>query len=332
MKVRWLEDIPGFPKDHISEYDATLVDAYHGSNVSITTRLDDVSEADSMKVWDTSNLPVSKIKFEFETVLRDDSVLLKALQHLRTYGLVFFQNVPGENGPLALGKHIGRLRDTFYGETWDVKSVAQATNIAYTHQFLGFHMDLLYFADPPGLQMLHCINNSCKGGESLFTDSFKAAEALKEKKPEAWKVLQEFPVSYHYDNAGQHYQYTHPVLQMKDSLVAGEGQILDCVNYSPPFQGPFVLPGGVAHGSNAASLEEFRNALQDFQAETEKKENIYQQKLAEGEMVLFNNRRVLHARNAFEPGAGERWLKGGYMDTDVVLSKMRTLKGSLLRK
>ena len=261
--------------------------------------------------------------------MKDDSILLKALQQLRAYGFVFFQNVPGENGPLDFGKHIGRLRDTFYGETWDVKSVAQAKNIAYTHQFLGFHMDLLYFADPPGLQMLHCIKNSCAGGESLFTDSFKAAETLREIKPESWKILKEFQVNYHYHNAGQHYQYAHPVLQMKPSLTAGEGDILDCVNYSPPFQAPFVLPGGVSYSTNAAKLEEFRNALEDFQKETERKENIYEQKLEEGEMVLFNNRRVLHARNAFEPGQGERWLKGGYMDTDVVLSRMRTLREKL---
>jgi hypothetical protein len=38
---------------------------------------------------------------------------------------------------------IGPIRETFYGASWDVKSVPNAKNIAYTSLFLGFHMDLM---------------------------------------------------------------------------------------------------------------------------------------------------------------------------------------------
>jgi alpha-ketoglutarate-dependent taurine dioxygenase len=46
-----------------------------------------------------------------------------------------------------------------------------------------------------------------------------------------------------------------------------------------------------------------------------------------GECVIFDNRRVLHARKAFEVGdAGkERWLRGTYLDWDPYWSKMRVL-------
>ena len=46
-----------------------------------------------------------------------------------------------------------------------------------------------------------------------------------------------------------------------------------------------------------------------------------------GECVLFDNRRVLHARKAFEVAdAGkERWLRGAYLDKDPFVSKLRVL-------
>lgn len=46
-----------------------------------------------------------------------------------------------------------------------------------------------------------------------------------------------------------------------------------------------------------------------------------------GECVIFDNRRVLHARKAFEVGdqGKERWLRGAYIDKDPFLSKLKVL-------
>lgn len=54
---------------------------------------------------------------------------------------------------------------------------------------------------------------------------------------------------------------------------------------------------------------------------------MYEHRLAEGELVIFDNRRVAHARTAFEAGIGERWLKGAYVDGDVWVSRWRGLSG-----
>ena len=42
--------------------------------------------------------------------------------------------------------------------------------------------------------------------------------------------------------------------------------------------------------------------------------------------MIFDNRRVLHARRAFDATKGERWLKGAYVDDDVFFSKLRVLQ------
>lgn len=55
-------------------------------------------------------------------------------------------------------------------------------------------------------------------------------------------------------------------------------------------------------------------------------ENVFEYRLEEGECVVFDNRRVLHARRAFDASQGERWLKGAYVDDDVFFSRLRVLQ------
>jgi alpha-ketoglutarate-dependent taurine dioxygenase len=66
-------------------------------------------------------------------------------------------------------------------------------------------------------------------------------------------------------------------------------------------------------------------AWRDFASKIEDEENLYEYRLQEGECVIFNNRRVLHGRRQFDTSAGERWLKGCYIDTDVFTSRFRVL-------
>lgn len=52
-------------------------------------------------------------------------------------------------------------------------------------------------------------------------------------------------------------------------------------------------------------------------------------KLAGGEMVVFDNRRVLHGREAFDPSTGFRHLHGCYVDRGEWDSRLRVLDRSL---
>ena len=38
-----------------------------------------------------------------------------------------------------------------------VESVPQPINVAYSSAYLSYHMDLVYYESPPGLQFLHCV-------------------------------------------------------------------------------------------------------------------------------------------------------------------------------
>jgi alpha-ketoglutarate-dependent taurine dioxygenase len=117
-------------------------------------------------------------------------------------------------------------------------------------------------------------------------------------------------------------------------LQEGSTENIHAVNYSPPFQGPLPLMNS-ATPEDSDRLSRLHEALRLFADGCDDSRNRYEVQLQPGDCVIFDNRRVLHARTAFEWTEGEeaegvekgRWLKGAYCDGDEVRSKWRTLQG-----
>lgn len=186
-----------------------------------------------------------------------------------------------------------------------------------------------YFESPPRYQILHCIRNRVHGGTSLFVDSFAAAETLRSTHPEDFKRLATTPVPFHYINDARHLHYSRPTITLDPASGNGgaEAQVTS-VSYSPPFQAP--LPRDTPH--------EFYDALARFAKLVEAPAAIYSHRLEEGQAVIFDNRRMLHARTAFEgrtsgndDGQPKRWLKGCYFEGDIMASHGRVLREKAAR-
>jgi hypothetical protein len=79
----------------------------------------------------------------------DDAAMNKVLTQVHRFGFSIIGGVPTTltgNDDCSLrrvAEAIGPIRNTFYGETWDVKSMRESKNVAYTDLNLGLHMDLL---------------------------------------------------------------------------------------------------------------------------------------------------------------------------------------------
>jgi len=78
-------------------------------------------------------------------------------------------------------------------------------------------------------------------------------------------------------------------------------------------------------GMTETSTKRFLTAARMLAQIMEREDLVYQMTMEEGTCVIFENRRVAHARNAFEMKAGERWLRGAYLDYDVFWSKFKVL-------
>ena len=53
---------------------------------------------------------------------------------------------------------------------------------------------------------------------------------------------------------------------------------------------------------------------------------------AAGDLIMFDNRRVLHGRGEFYPKTGDRALRGTYVERDDVMSKIREFEQQQHRK
>jgi gamma-butyrobetaine dioxygenase len=322
IHIKWENDIPGFGDDHVSIFPGgSLSVPFLGSSQQYATKsmvLDRTREVRS-RLWDVARIKKELQFVNFQDYMTSDKCLWRAVWLLLTQGLMIIRGVPeSEKSVEDIALRIGNIRDTFYGRTWDVKSVPDAKNVAYTAQFLGLHMDLLYLANPPGFQFLHCLKSTAKGGASLFADAFQAAESLLKKHR---ATLSQTSVAYQYQNAGEHYYYTHPVIELGPSHCGSSPEITD-MNYSPPFQANYLLP----ETRNPTDVNAFVKALRAFTKRVENKNHLLEYRLQEGECVIFSNRRILHGRKQFDALGGERWLKGTYVDSDVVRSRFRVLR------
>lgn len=263
--------------------------------------------------WDRQKLEQTDLRIPY------GSDLHRILEQVQTYGVAIITGVPTDmtdDKTCELRRFIetiGELRNTLYGETWDVRAVKESKNVAYTSVDLGLHMDLLYYSNPPRFQALHCLRNRVQGGSSYIADAFFAAEHLRRTEPSSHDLLSRTRVGYVYDNDGHYLHHRHPV-------IGGIDRLKGAVNWSPPFQATVRrLPDEPA----------FYKAMAAFEETINRPDAQYEYTMNEGDLMLFDNRRVLHARRAFE--SGERWLKGCYIEGEALWDKLIQLQRQALR-
>lgn len=316
MLIQWNDDIPGFDESHVSRYDMTTL-----LNPPRRSR-GDITELRQRRTWNKVIMEKFQHWTSYQEFMHDDAKFGQAMKFLSATGLIFLKDIPDSREEVAkIATRMGTLRHTFYGSTWDVRSVPQAKNVAYTNQTLDFHMDLMYMHDPPGYQLLHCLENSCEGGESVFADALHAASFLRRERPQHFKQLTQYKIPYEYNHEHAVYYNEWPVIEV-DNLHPYDPPKVKRINYSPPFQAPMhAHPQYEGHRNGrrfGVALKWFTNSLASTR-------NQLELKMEPGQCVIFENRRIVHARRPFDTSSGSRWLAGAYLDTDSVLSTFRRL-------
>uniref|UniRef100_A0A3B4ZTT6 Gamma-butyrobetaine dioxygenase-like n=1 Tax=Stegastes partitus TaxID=144197 RepID=A0A3B4ZTT6_9TELE len=265
--------------------------------------------------WDSKlRIPTA----DYQEVLEDDKAALAWLLALRRVGIVYLKGAPAQQGQVSrLAKRIGYLRLTFYGHTWQVQDKPMANNVAYTSGKLSQHTDYpaLHFA--PGVQFLHCINQAVEGGESEVVDGFHAAEQLQREDPEAFSTLS----SLHVDFTDTGTDYCDFMLQSKKCIidVDAEGRVAR-INYNNATRDSVLdLP--------LHQVQPFYRALRSYVDVMNRPENVVTYRMEPGDLVTFDNWRLLHGRRSYVSNPGRlRHLEGAYLDWDEVMSRLRILR------
>ena len=288
-------------------------DGYSG-NYDVAPLIDDAASALSdlpqVKGWKlTDNLDLT---FDWNNILDDESVFLKSIHDFLQYGYIILKNTPTEkNSILDIAKKYGYVRDTNFGLYFEVYSKPNANDLAYTPVAIGPHTDNPYRDPVPGIQLLHCLINETSGGLSTLVDSISVAEKLKSEDPKGYELLAKIAVRYRFfDDNDTHIAY-HPVIE-EDY----HGNIMG-IHYSPRLDDLPLL--------DEETLQHYQSARKRLGELFEDATYEKKFKLESGELMMFDNNRVLHGRTSFDPREGERHLQGCYIDRDGPKSLYRTM-------
>lgn len=243
-----------------------------------------------------------------------DALLEEALEAVISEGLVRLRGLPTEPGTLGdIAARLGTLRATNFGSLFDVRSKPDPDSNAYTSIALPPHVDLPTREYQPGLQMLHCLENSATGGKALMMDGFAIAEALRTRHPEHFETLTRVRWCFANTAKTTDHVWFAPMIKLDPAGRVSEIRVADFL------RGPLLAPFEEIEPAYAA-LVCLQNILQE-------PEFALRFTYKPGDLVIFDNRRLLHGRDAFDPGTGgSRWLQGCYLERDEVRSRLRMIR------
>ena len=156
------------------------------------------------------------------------------------------------------------------------------------------------------------------GGGSTFVDGLKVLEGLREDQPEYFRLLSEYAIPFRFHDQEHDIRKHHRVINLDNF-----GNIVE-IKYNAHIADIFDLPSEIMYDYYIA-YRELMGRLKDARYKIELK-------LAAGQMVVFDNRRVLHGRKAFDESIGERHLRGCYVDRSEFKSRLRVLGKQLAQK
>ncbi|KAK8371992.1 hypothetical protein O3P69_014198 [Scylla paramamosain] len=253
-------------------------------------------------------------------VLHDDHALLTFLESMEVMGVAVVSDVPCEKDQIySFAKRIGRLKSTPYGETFNMQTRMNPNNLAFTDDCLDMHTDLPCLAAKPEIQMLHVIKEfPGEGGETMLSDGFTAASKLKKNHPEYFDMLAKTLVDFVdvgiEDGVKFHICWRAPVIDLD---VGGSIRTVNWHQMSRDSR--FQVSSSEAAVKWYSAAFAFRDLLYDA-------DNLVELKLQSGDMIVFDNLRVMHGRQEFCADQGERWLQRGYLEGDSLRSLRRVLR------
>lgn len=261
------------------------------------------------KAWTTSDkvLPIADWNN-----MRDSAKLKSILHDFLTYGFCIFENTPSNLGDLtALAGRFGFVRDTDWGQLFDVEKKEVPSDIAYTDAALGAHTDNPYREPIPGLQYLHCLINEVSGGLSTLTDGMAIARQLRNEAPEQADILERVNVRFRYEGPAAILESYGPIIERDHRGLVRRIRLSSRVDYVPALdvQTLDLFYKGRARLNHLANSPEFQIAFP----------------FKKGTLLMMDNYRLLHGRTAFDGKEGRRHLQGCYTDHDGVSSLYRML-------
>lgn len=294
-----------FSDGHLTLYPLAALREARGSDSSLEGLL-----APGQEAWKVADAP--RAEADLAELEACPASLLAALEALHNTGFLLVRGLPVEmDGLERFACLLGPLRETNWGRIADVRALPQAFDLTMTARALEPHADNPYREPVPGYVLLHCLVNSADGGDSTITDGFAAALELRARDPEGFETLIRTRPTFRYQDEDTLLENEGPLVELDAGGRLKQVRLSNRTDRIPPLA-PEIL-------------ERYYRARRAFTGIVNDPAFQLRFKLRPGEMLVMDNYRLLHGRTAYRPGSGERHMRQGYMDRDVVASRRKIL-------
>ncbi|XP_067058082.1 gamma-butyrobetaine dioxygenase-like [Acropora muricata] len=312
-----------WPDGHVSKFDSEWLHSRRLSEEGESAKKTSFLNKKGVEFWDAKKLQDNIPRSDFQEILEDDRALFDWLSSMYKLGIALVCNAPLKVGQVdKLCQRVGYAKPTIYGQFFQVKAKYGANNLAYTTDWLPLHTDLPYLDYPPGVQVLHCIEQvPSSGGSNQFVDGFYISKVLKEQDPKKFDVLSSTRLNF--CDAGNDFIGEFDLQIARATIELDEhGQLSRFIHSN--------------HSRDSLMTVSPERAIELYDAYVtigkmmRDPANQIEYKMVPGDMVTFNNYRVMHGRTEFTvTEEGGRFLCGIYMDWDIIYSRLRALAKKL---
>jgi len=267
--------------------------------------------SDRRRPWDRAKIAEATVELPYAEVLADEAGLRRLLETIEAWGFAVLTQTPTElESVAALAHKIGYVRETIFGGLWEFEANEARADSAYTPKTLRPHTDSTYSHDAPGLQILLCLDYQAEGGDSLLVDGLEIGRRLAAEQPADYATLGRIAIPGRYLGDGAHLLAERPVFRLDH-----DGRILQ-VSFNNYDRAPFRLP--------EPDMTALYQAIAAFDQLANEPALQWQRGLRPGDLLIFDNWRVLHARNAY---SGRRRMAGCYLNREDFESRLRLVRG-----
>ena len=263
------------------------------------------------RLWDANvirELPI----VDFSDYFTTDAGLRAWLEALCSCGIVMLRGVPAEPGKLLdVARRIGPVRSSNFGDYYDVVSMPNSNAVAYTSMALELHTDLANWRFPPDHQLLFCgaeRRRRRRVGPGRRVPRGRGSPAGGAGRIQAPGVLPDrFPLSR---------RIVRHLRKRSDHLADADGNIRR-IRFNNWLRSTLSVP--------EERVAPLYDALGKFWRRLRDPSYHLTIRLGAGDLVTYDNNRVLHGRESFDPNTGHRHLQGCYINHEDVLSKLALL-------
>jgi trimethyllysine dioxygenase len=255
------------------------------------------SKDNNLHFWNKNEIK-DDIYLNYQNLLKEDGFKI-FLKKLYSLGFCVITNCETKLETVGIiANKIGYVRQSIFGGLWEFESNEDMADSAYTQEELRPHTDSTYSNDAPGLQLLLCCDYKANGGESIMVDGYNIAETMKNNNKDLFDILSKIDVPGKYVGDGVILEAKRPVFRL-------DNKELVQVSFNNYDRTEFRI--------EEKATKKFYEAIKKFDELANSDKFQWRHVLKPGELLIFNNWRILHGRGSFK---GKRKMAGCYVNME----------------